>query len=227
MISDRTGTASGRSTDGGQDVLFEETLSIQDEEGARSHIRFTRVAVLLLVVFTLASMVLLMRSAAATFVSAVGGTDVALSILDDIRSEQPLEFGILLLVGLLIVAFSVFLIGGFMLQMRRAFDEQTHVRVTDTGVTVRREGGRYWQSSGVDVPFDAITSVEYVDPDQSSIRVRPGDWRAQKFFAGRSRNWVRIERDDDSAVYVGSDRPLALAETIVRGAPRVETAEPF
>lgn len=198
-----------------------------DEAGARGLIRMTRVSTLLLVVGTLAGLVLVVAVAASMFVSTVGGIDVALSIVDGIRSERPLAFGILVIAGLFLVGYCTFLIVGFVRQTRRALDEQIHVRVTAAGVTVQREGSSFWQSSGVEIPFDAITAVEYLDPDESSLRAEFGDLRAPKFFAGRSQNWLRLERANDSAVYVGSDRPIELAETIARNVPNVERAEPF
>lgn len=81
--------------------------------------------------------------------------------------------------------------------------------------------------SGVDVPLDEITTVEYLDPEESSHRLELRDWRAPKYFGGRGRSWIRIEREGKPAVYVGSDRPIELADTIVRNAPNVERAEPF
>jgi len=218
---------SSGSSGGGGRILFEETLSMNDDKGTRSLIRFTRVAALFLIVVSLAAVVLVVRSIANTFVSMVGGVDVALSIAGNIWSERPLVFGGVLLVGLLFVGYGLFSIGGLIRQMRRAFDEQIHVRVTDAGIAVQRQGSRYWQSSGIAIPFDTITSVEYLDLDESSTRLELGDWRAQKFFAGRSRSWIRLERADDSAVYVGSDRPIELAETIARKSPGAGEARPY
>lgn len=200
---------------------------MRDDEGARSLISVTRVSVLFLVLYTLASVVLVGVVAAFMFASSVGGVDVALSIVEGIRSERPRVFVGVLVVGLGTVGLGLLLIVGFVLQTRRAFDKQVHIRVTDSDVTVRREGGSYWESSGVEIPFDAITSVEYLDPDESSIRIELGDWRAKRFYAGRSQQWIRIERGTDSPVYVGSDRPVELAETVARKAPGVENAEPF
>jgi hypothetical protein len=213
---------SGGSTDGGR-VLFEESLSLDDEAGAASLIRGTRVLVLFVIVMTLVSAAFV----ALTFVSTVGGVDVVLAIVNGIRAERPSLFVGLLVVGLLVVGYGVFSTAGFLLQMRRAFDEEVHVRVTGAGISVRRDGSRYWQSSGEEIPFDAVTAVEYLDPDESSTRLELGDWRAPKFFAGRSRDWVRIERAADPAVYVGSDRPVELAETVARQAPGVANPEPF
>jgi len=225
--SRETGGRRHRSTDGGRNVRFEESLELDDRAGARRLIAVVRALVPLMIVGTLGSMAIVAVGAGGMFVSAVGGVDIALSIVEGIRSERPRVFVGILLVVLLTVGFTLFLIVGFVLQMRRAFDERVHVRVTDAGMGVQRDGSSYWRSSGVDVPFDAITAVEYVDPDETSLRVELGDWRAPKFFAGRSRSWVRIERNDGPAVYVGSDRPLELAETIARGAPGVGQAEPF
>lgn len=196
---------------------------MKDEAGAASLIRGTRVLVLFTIVVTLVSAVFVAR----TFVSAVGGVDVVLAIVNEIRAERPSLFAGLIVVGLLVVGYGVFSIVGFVLRMRRVFDKEVHVRVTENGMSVRRDGSGYWQSSGVDIPFDVVTAVEYLDPDESSTRLEPGDWRAQKFFAGRGRNWVRIERSDDSAVYVGSDRPVELAETVAGRTPHVATPEPF
>lgn len=218
-VSGRPETAPDCLTDGGQNIRFEETRSMKDESGAKSKIKFVRIFVLFLVVFTLASTVLVVVNATSMF----GGVDAVLSILDTIWAEQP----IFLLVGLLIVSYGLFTIVGFLRAMGRAFDKRIHVRVTETGVTVQREGSGHWQSSGVEIPFDAITTVEYLDPDASSTRIELSDVRAQQFFAGRSQNWIRLERANDSAVYIGSDRPVELAETIAQRAPSVGTVEPF
>jgi hypothetical protein len=212
-----------RTTNGGRDALFEESLSMKDEAGAGRLTGLTRVIVLFVIVVTLVGVVLVGRS----FVSMVGGVDVVLSLASDVRFQRPTLFGGIVLVGLFVVGYGVFSIVGFVRGMGRAFDEEVHARVTDAGITVRREGSGYWESSGVEIPFDDIAAVEYADPDESSLRVEFGDWRSPKFFAGRSRDWVRIERADGPAVYVGSDRPVELAETIARSAPDVGSAEPF
>lgn len=215
-------------TDGGRTVHFEETLSIRDESGARRLIGFTRVAVLFLVVFTLASIVLVVVNKASMFTSATGGIEVVVTVLEAVRSERPLAFvGLPLLFVVLPLLVGLLLIVGFLRAMGRTFDERIHVRVTDTGVTVERDGSRYWQSSGVEMPFDAITAVEYLDPEESPTRIELADWRAQRFFAGRSRNWIRLERGNGPTVYIGSDRPIELAETIARRVPGIENAEPF
>lgn len=213
-------------TDGGR-VLFEETLSIGDQGGAATMIKFVRIAVVFMILMTLVSIVLVFVVGANMFVSAAGGMDVALSILRKWWAERPLPmmaFGLAVLGGLV---FGLLLIVGFVLNLRRAFDEQVTVRVTDAGLGVQREGGRWYQPSGIEVLFDVITAVEYVDPDESSFRIEFRDWRAPKFFAGRSQNWIRIERRGEPAVYVGSDRPRKLAETIARRVPGDVTAEPY
>lgn len=196
---------------------------MKDEAGAGRLTGLTRVIVLFVIVVTLVGVVLVGRS----FVSMVGGVDVVLSLASDVRFQRPTLFGGIVLVGLFVVGYGVFSIVGFVRGMGRAFDEEVHARVTDAGITVRREGSGYWESSGVEIPFDDIAAVEYADMDESSLRVEFGDWRSPKFFAGRSRDWVRIERADGPAVYVGSDRPVELAETIARSAPDVGSAEPF
>lgn len=208
-------------------VLFEETLDLRDEKGARSLIRISKKLLLFLIVITLASIGLVVVVSVGGLVSAVGGIDVALSIVEGIRSEQPLAFVVIIFMGLLFVGYSIFLIFGLVLQMNREFDKKVHIRVTDNGVSVRREGSSYWQSSGVEIPFDAITSVEYLDQDESSTRLELGDLRSKQFFAGRSQNWIRIERETGPAVYVGSDRHFELAELIARHARTVKNAEPF
>jgi hypothetical protein len=78
---------SGSTTNAGR-VLFEESLSIDDEAGAAILIRGTRVLVLFVIVATLVSTVLV----TGTFVSTVGGIDVVLAIVDGIRAERPLLF---------------------------------------------------------------------------------------------------------------------------------------
>lgn len=218
---------SGGLTDGGRDVLFEESLSMRDQEGASNLITVTRVLGLFLIVSTLGSLVLVVGVGALMFVDMAGGIDVALAVVDALLTERPLPIVGFLLFGVATIVLGLLLIVGFVRQMGRVFDRQIHVQVTDGGVTVQRTGSPYWRSPEIEIPFDAITSVEYVDPDESSLRLELSDWRAKRFFAGRSRSWIRLERGDDSAVYIGSDRPIELAETIAQRAPGVEHAEPF
>lgn len=157
----------------------------------------------------------------------VGGVGEVLTIANDIRADSPLVFVGFVLFGVLIVGYLVFSIGGFIHQLRRAFDEEVHTVVTETNVQVTRTGGRRRQSSGVTIPFEAVTAVQYLDPERSSTRLEFGDVRSEQFFAGRSTDWVRIERANEPAVYLGSDRPFEVAEMIARSAPAVEFAEPY
>lgn len=223
---ERSGPRPERVTDGGR-ILFEETLSMTDEAGARKLVGWTRVAVVVVVLVSLVAVVLVGGRILDTFLSTVGGTDAALALGEEIVSEQPLVAGVVAVIGLAVVAFGGLSVVGFLRQLNRAVDTQIHTRVTDDGVAVRRSGSQYWRSSGVAIPFDAITAVEYLDPEASSTRVEVGDWRSKQFFGGRSRNWVRLERAGEPTVYVGSDRPLELAETVARNAPEVETADPY
>lgn len=202
---------------------------MRDEEGAAGLISKTRLLLLFLVAGSVLSFVFVVADAVLNLAPAFGGLDAILARVGDFPSEQSLPVvGLLVFVLLFVVVVFLVPVVAMVRLLGKAFDERVHVRVTDAGVDVQRNGGiRYRQSSGVDVPFDAITAVEYADPEEPSYRVELGDWRAPKFFAGRSQDWVRLERGDGSAVYVGSDRPVELAETIARQAPSVEAVEPF
>lgn len=221
--TERMSDSLGNSAGSGQNIRFEETLSLNDEEGAKGLIRFTRIFVVFLIVVTLIFGFFVLRSMA----NVVGGVDVALQIVNSIRSERPLVFAGLGLFVVLVVSYGVFSVVGFAFQMRQAFDKEVHTRVTDTEVSVQRKGSGFWQSSELEIPFNAITSVEYLHPDKSSTRIEFGDARSKQFFAGRSKDWVRIERSDDQTVYIGSDRPRELAEMIAQGAPNVANAKQF
>ena len=157
----------------------------------------------------------------------IGVVDLTVSIMTSLWSERPIEFVGIVLIILFSVFYMIALLGGFLLSMRGAFDKQVHTRVTDSGVSVRREGSWLGQSSRADIAFDAITGVEYLDPEESSTRLEMDDLRSKQFLAGRSKNWIRVERGDAPTVYIGSDRPLELAEAIARRSPGVESAEPF
>lgn len=214
----------GDATDGGSGVHFEETLSMSDRKGVRSLVTGTRVLVLLLGLGFVAVVGLIVGGRALMLVSAAGGIDTMLSVVTGVLSERPLLLGVVLLVGLVTVAGSLVTAVAMGRRLGQVFEQTVHVRVTETGVVVRREESHANQSRGVDVPFDAITAVEYLDPDESSTRLELGDLRAPKFFAGRSRSWIRIEREGDPAVYVGSDRPEELAVTVAQRSPHVEHA---
>jgi small basic protein len=221
-------------TAGGQNVRFEETLDLRDETGAKPYIVHLLVLLLPFVSFALGAWFIMNK-----FIAQVGGVDVAVSIVTDIWSEWPwsewpgivLGIALIISVSFVVYGFGVALLAAMralLAAMRAAFDKQVHTRVTDSGVSVRREGSWFaGQSSGVDIPFDAITAVEYLDPEESSTRLETNDLWSKQFFAGRSKNWIRIEQGDDPTVYIGSDRPSELAETIVRRTPGVETAEPL
>lgn len=123
---------------------------------------------------------------------------------------------------------------------------RVHVRVTDDGVVVHREGGRVWSSETVTVPFEEVARVQYSDPDGSHphIYVRTGEHDAKYFMVDNSdpkyesgmgdrkpmnvyREGIRIERVDGPPVYVGSKRQVELAEAIAQQSPAVEDAEPL
>jgi hypothetical protein len=211
---------------GGQNIRFEETLNMRDEAGAKPYTKYVYLAVVFLIVNAVVGATLIARSAMDWF-GPIDVVDLTVSIMTRFWSEGPFVFVGVVLVILFSVFYMVALLGGFLLSMRGTFDKQVHTRVTDSGVSVRREGSWLGQSSRADIAFDAITGVEYLDPEESSTRLEMDDLRSKQFFAGRSKNWIRVERGDAPTVYIGSDRPLELAEAIVRRSPGVESAEPF
>jgi hypothetical protein len=212
---------------GGQNIRFEETLNMRDEAGGKPYIKYVYLLVVFLIVTAVVGGTLVVWSAMDRIIALIGGVDVMVSHMTSLWSERPFEFVAIVLIILFSVFYMVALLGGFLLSMRGAFDKQVHTRVTDSGVSVRREGSWLGQSSRADIAFDAITGVEYLDPEESSTRLEMDDLRSKQFFAGRSKNWIRVERGDAPTVYIGSDRPLELAEAIVRRSPGVESAEPF
>lgn len=233
-MTERSGEPTG-ATDGGQRVHFEEELHIKDEEGASHMISFSKGLLVFMIISSVTSIVLVVGIMMSTFASAFGGVDGILSAVASIYAQQPHVIVGAGLAVLLVVLYFLAGVFGIRRGMRQAFDEQVTIQVTDSGLSVRQEGGHSqgrgvitpYDPTGVDVPFDAITAVEYADPSESTRRTELGDWRAPKFFAGRSQDWIRIERADGPAVYVGSDQKRELADTIVRHSPNVETAEPF
>ena len=210
----------------GQNIRFEETLNMRDEAGAKPYIKYVYLVVVFLIVNAVVGGTLIAWSATDWF-APIGVVDLTVSLMTSLWSERPFEFVAIVLIILFSVFYMVALLGGFLLSMRGTFDKQVHTRVTDSGVSVRREGSWLGQSSRADIAFDAITGVEYLDPEESSTRLEMDDLRSKQFFAGRSKNWIRVERGDAPTVYIGSDRPLELAEAIVRRSPGVESAEPF
>jgi len=226
----QTPTASVCSTDGGRDVRFEETLSTSDDEGASRLITVTYVLLAVLTLGSVATFVVVVGATASVFARTMGGFGPAVSVVTTLLAEHPLIVAGGLLVALSTGAYLLVSVPALAGRLRQSIDQQVHVRVTDTSVSVRREGNHVrqpGQASAVDIPLGAITAIDYLDPDESSTRLELGDVLAQKFIAGRSRNWIRIERDGDPAVYVGSDRHVELAETIARLSPGVENAEPY
>ena len=211
---------------GGQNIRFEETLNMRDEAGAKPYIKYVYLVVVFLIVNAVVGGTLVAWSAMDWF-APIGVVDLTVSIMTSLWSERPFEFVGIVLIILFSVFYMVALLGGFLLSMRGTFDKQVHTRVTDSGVSVRREGSWLGQSSRADIAFDAITGVEYLDPEESSTRLEMDDLRSKQFFAGRSKNWIRVKRGDAPTVYIGSDRPLELAEAIARRSPGVESAEPF
>jgi hypothetical protein len=226
-----------RSTGGGADgpidpdgmVLFEETLSLDDESGSGSLVTTSRLLFVGILVVTVGGLIVLVASSVDRAAVSVGGMDQLLVVLRGIAATRPLVLGgvvaVILFAGLWILVSIV----GMGLASRRVA-ERVSTLVTEDGVSIHLEGGRpgrIGRSRAVDIPFDDITAVEYLDPDASSFRVGLRDWRAPKFFAGRRETWVRIGRAGDRAVYVGSDRPMALADTLAPPAPEAVDAEPY
>jgi hypothetical protein len=89
------------------------------------------------------------------------------------------------------------------------------------------------------VPFDDITSLQYADYDDSEEGILDNiDIDKQEYgettyaifhdtynLAEYGRGVVRIGRDDQSAVYVESDRPTELAAVISESTPEIKAAE--
>jgi hypothetical protein len=214
--------------------LYEETLDLRDEAGAAKLISFTRAAVVFMILGTLAGLLVVGYQ----FLSMIGGVDALLAVVERAQVTHLESFEVFLLAVGVSIVIGVLLIGGFVWQLQRAFDEQVLVQVTEDGVRVERTGTRPWYAKlgipfgyastpGVEIPFDAITVVEYADPEVSSNRIEFQDWRAPKFFAGRHKDWIRLDRHDAPAVYVGSDRPTELAGIIARNAPGVDAPQPY
>lgn len=212
---------------GDSTVRYEEHLDMRDEAGAGSLVGWVRIAVAFLIISTFVSLVLVVVVATQGLATSVGGFGPLQDFLGDIAGEQTGAVLVLVVAGLLFLIMGVGFVWLFVKNVGRAVSKEVHIQVTDDGVSVSRSGSQYWQSSGVDIPFDSITTVEYVDPDESSFRMELRDFRAPKFFAGRSRNWIRLERTTGPAVYIGSDRPRELANTIAQRVPGDVTPTPF
>lgn len=226
-MTDPTGNGSGpsggdRHGGAGVEVHFEETVALSETGYSRladvggAVVAASVVGTLLFVAVSLA---LFFGAVAAASGRPIG--DVVAAVASGVPpSVLPFVAGfVLLFVGGSLFAVLRVVRGG------TATDE-VHTRVTDGAVEVDRLGGYFGASSGVTVPLEAVTTVEYNDPG-GAPKLNLGDVRAEKFVGGRGGDWVRIGRGDGPAVYLGSDRPRTLAEVVADVAPNVDRAEPF
>lgn len=136
-------------------------------------------------------------------------------------------------------------VGGVVLlgvMLYSTFGQGVRLRVTDAGVEVRPYGVRIGDATPVQVPFEAIESVEYNEPDGPFMYVRNDDVpEAESYMVERGHPgahneagsekaanyyWtgVRIGRNDGPPLYVATGRPVELAETVAARAPTVERA---
>jgi hypothetical protein len=219
--------AANGSPDETRALHHEEVLRLGDDGGAGGLVGWVRVAVALLAVGSLVAAALVVTAAVRGVAAEVGGTGPLREFAVRLVADRPAVAVGVALAGLLFLIAGAALVRSFAANVGRALETEVRVRVSDDGVRVRRTGGQRWQSSGVDVPFADVVAVEYVDPEESSFRVELGDMRGPKFFAGRSRRWVRLERAGGPAVYIGSDRPRDLAAAVAEQVPGDVTARPF
>lgn len=227
-MSETSGTPTPRAaTDGGREVLFEETLSMRDVAGAGNLISKTRLLFSGLIVITVAAVAYMGMTMVSTAAGAVGGTDELLTVVRGMVAGHPLVAVGLLAIVVIAVAWFVLSILGIGWQLRKTFDTEIHIRVTSRGLAVERAGSRLGQSSGVEVPFETITALELPDWDDSATGITLADANAVKFLAGRSQSWIRVERADGAALYLGSDSPRELAETIAHNAPPFRAPRPL
>lgn len=128
-------------TDGGQRVLFEETLHIQGREGANCLIGLTRGLFGFMIIAFVISTVLVGIMAVSMFGSAFGGVEAIWSFARDVYARQPLLIAAFAVPVVLMILF--FLVGVFGMKrgMRKAFSEQVTVRLTESELSVRQEGG--------------------------------------------------------------------------------------
>ncbi|MFB6196621.1 MAG: hypothetical protein ABEI80_10650 [Haloplanus sp.] len=219
-------TVHGRSVEPDGGVHFEEAVALSDS----AYAGLSKVATAVALVSVLGMVLVVPLALVVFFVIAVvvSGNSVV-DLLAAVASGLPLSlvlfgavFGIVVVGSLLAAVVMVVKGGGVGL----GSSEQIHTRVTDSAVEIDREGGYLGQSSGVTIPFETVTTVEYNDPD-GDLRMNLGDVRAKKFIGGRGGDWVRIGRSDGPAVYVGSDQPRRLADVVAGLSPGVDRAEPF
>jgi len=205
-------------------VQFEETIALSDSEYA-GLARLAGVVVLVSIVATLlfAPLAFVLFFGFVAERSGNSIIDVATTVVSGLPPSALLFLAVF---ALFFVGTPLLLLAGAVRRGSLTYRDEIHTRVTDGGVTIDREGGYLGQSAGVTIPFEAITAVEYNDPG-GSLKVNLADVRAEKFIGGRSQDWVRIERRDSPAVYVGSDRPRALAAVVADLAPGVDRARPF
>jgi hypothetical protein len=208
-------------------VPYEETIAIKDEEGAGSLVSWVRIVIVFMVIVSLVSIALVAIVATRGMAVELGGMSVLQQFVGELLANQTIVVGAFLLATVLFLLIGGAFVWLLVKNVGRATDKEVHIQVSDDEVSVERKGSQYWQSSGVDVPFDTITTVEYLDSQESSMRLELGDFRAPKFFGGRSRDWIRLERAQGPAIYVGSDRPRELAEAIARHVPGNVSAKPF
>jgi len=225
-MTDATGEGGGTTEDDrfSGTVQFEETVALSDSRFAELSSVAGGVALVAAV-----AMVLLVPLSVVLFfgfVAAMSGNSIV-AVVADVASGLPTAALLFLAVfALFVLGVPLFAVVSAVRRGRLGPKDEVHTRVTDRGIEIDREGGRLGQSSGVTVSFETVTAVEYNDPD-GDIRVELGDINAKKFIGGRSGDWVRIERADGPAVYVGSDRHRALADVVADMAPGVDDAEPF
>jgi hypothetical protein len=193
--------AANGSPDETRALHHEEVLRLGDDGGAGGLVGWVRVAVALLAVGSLVAAALVVTAAVRGVAAEVGGTGPLREFAVRLVADRPAVAVGVALAGLLFLIAGAALVRSFAANVGRALETEVRVRVSD--------------------------DVEYVDPEESSFRVELGDMRGPKFFAGRSRRWVRLERAGGPAVYIGSDRPRDLAAAVAEQVPGDVTARPF
>jgi len=214
----------GRSVSAREDVHYEESISISDSDYAGLASLARTIALVSIV-----AVILFVPIALALFfggVAMISGNSMV-DLVTTVASGLPLPVLVFLAIFVLLVVGSLLL--GVVMVLRGGSTisrNEVHTRVTDGGIQIDREGGMFGQSSGVMIPLESVTAVEYNDPE-GDLKMNLGDVRAKTFIAGRGADWVRIDRSDGPAVYVGSDRPRMLAEVVGDLAPNVDGPRPF